>query len=406
MTTTDRWGCAVTAEGDEVAVIDDAVTDYLTMAPGLERHLPALADGGPLAKTILAQFYLQAHRRHLAGRARELIEAATTEAATIGVSDRERAVLGAVGSSVDGRLRDAIDRFDQLLRDHPTDAFALRAQHHLLFSSGRTGEMVDLVRRVRPAWSEDLPLTSLLDGQEAFGLEESGRYAEAEAMGRRGVERDPSDLWAIHAVAHVFQMQQRWDEGARWLDGREEVLDAGGGFAGHLWWHQSLPLLALGRHDDVLTLFDERIHKPGSEEGLDLSNAVSLLARLEIAGVDVGDRWAPLAEPCGARRGQHSHPFNDTHYALAMAKAGHDDALDTHLAGMAAWSGGDDGAAEVIRVVGLATARGLAAWGRGRWREAVDELGPVADETWRLGGSHAQRDVYTQIRGHAARMAA
>ncbi len=404
MTMTDRWGCAVTAGADEVAVIDDAVTDYLTMAPGLERHLPPLGEGGPLSKAILAQFYLQAHRRHLAERARDLIADAVGAAG--GVSDRERAVLGAIEASVEGRPREAIDRFDRMLHDHPTDAFALRVQHHLLFAAGRTGEMVDLVRRVRPAWGDDLPLISLLDGQEAFGLEESGRYAEAEAIGRLAVERDPTDLWAIHAVAHVFQMQRRWEEGANWLDGREDVLDAGGGFTGHLWWHQSLPLLALGRHDEVLALFDERIHKPGSEEGLDLSNAVSLLARLEIAGVDVGDRWGPLAEPCAVRLGQHSHVFNDTHYALAMAKAGRDDDLEAHLAGMAAWSEGDDGAAEVIRVVGLATATGLAAWARGRWREAVDELEPVADHTWRLGGSHAQRDVYTQIRAHAARMAA
>ena len=44
--------------------------------------------------------------------------------------------------------------------------------------------------RVLPAWSEADPLHPYVLGHHAFGLEESGRYAEAEAVGRRAAGRN------------------------------------------------------------------------------------------------------------------------------------------------------------------------------------------------------------------------
>ena len=375
-------------------MIEGAAADYLTMSPAIAARLEPLAAGGPLARAVAAQLLAQTHKPVLMDRARQLADDART--ATGGLSRRERHLVEASWHWSRGNLDRTLAQLDAVVADHPTDLHTLRSRYLLQFSTGRLEAMLAGVQVVRPAWAgAELPLASYLDGMESFALEENGRYAEAEPLGRRGVAADPDDLWAIHAVAHVLEMEQRRDEGVDWIGRDNPGLDGRAGFAGHLWWHQALALWALGRPHEALDSFDRRIYPGRSEEGLDLTNAIALLARLEAAGMHVGARWERLVAPALVRMGQHSHPFNDTHMVLALSRAGRHDEVAAMLAGMAAWSTrADDHAADVLRRVGLDVARGLAAYGQGRWREAAAHLALAADQWWRLGGSYAQRQLY------------
>jgi len=127
------------------------------------------------------------------------------------------------------------------------------------------------------------------------------------------VERNPADLWAVHAVAHVMEMQDRRREGIAWVRESEPRLAECNNFGYHLWWHLALFHLELEEVESVLQLYDERMRVDLSDEYLDICNATSMLWRLEERGVDVGDRWNELAERCEARTSEHQMVFPDVH---------------------------------------------------------------------------------------------
>ena len=93
----------------------------------------------------------------------------------------------------------------------------------------------------------------------AFGLKEAGEYAEAEKMGRRAVEIEPRDGWAVHAVAHVMQMQRRCNENIEWLESTVDDWRDAVWLSGQLWWHLCLPLLEKEQFDRVFDIYVARM---------------------------------------------------------------------------------------------------------------------------------------------------
>ncbi len=89
----------------------------------------------------------------------------------------------------------------------------------------------------------------------------------------------------------------------------------------HNWWHQALFALELGRHEEVLRLYDTEVWGVAMDYTQDQINAVSLLARLELAGVAVGDRWRDVANYLAHRLDDHVLPFLDMQYLYGLARA-------------------------------------------------------------------------------------
>src|SRR5437868_2052104 len=131
--------------------------------------------------------------------------------------EREKAHIAALSAWIDGDVRRALELWEQVLAQHPTDALALRLSHYSYFWTGRREDMRRSVERAAPAWSEGLPLYGSLLACRAFASEECGDYEAAERFGRRAVELDPTDGWGTHAVAHVMEMQGRHQDGVEWL---------------------------------------------------------------------------------------------------------------------------------------------------------------------------------------------
>jgi len=125
-------------------------------------------------------------------------------AAALPATSRERGHVEAVGHLAAGRWFRAGRVLEDLSAEYPLDVLALQAGHLVDFYTGNSRMLRDRIARAAPVWHPDVPGYHAVLGMYAFGLEETGDYARAEALGRAAVQIDPRDGWAQHAVAHVM----------------------------------------------------------------------------------------------------------------------------------------------------------------------------------------------------------
>ncbi len=306
---------------------------------------------------------------------------------------RERHYIAAARLWADGDLRGATERWGQAAIENPLDLVAVQLAQLGDYFLGQSQLLRDRVARVLPRWRDGMPGHGYLLGMHAFGLEECGDYARAEEEGRHAVSLDPRDGWAVHAVAHVMEMQGRAEEGSAFLAETSPGWSPDNLFAFHNWWH--LALFRIEQQDiaGALSLFDQRISAGGFGSALEAIDGSALLWRLWVLGHDVGDRWARLAEAWQARIGDGIYAFNDVHAMMVFVGTGDAAAQKDVLRTLERATAGRGTNAMMSREVGLPLARGLAAFGRGDHAGAVAEILPVRGVASRFGGSHAQRDV-------------
>jgi hypothetical protein len=319
-----------------------------------------------------------------------------------GTPGRERSHVDALGLVREGRWAAACRAWDLLLIDHPRDALALQWAQLWDFYRGDAASLRARPARALPEWDEDDPLYPHVLALWAFGLEENHCLGAAEDAGRRALAIDARAPWAVHVVAHVMEMQGRFDDGAAWLRQHQPTWAEGNGFATHLWWHTALFRLEGLDTAGTLRIVDGHLAGEQLQIVLQRVDAASLLWRLHLLGADVGERARALADGwCGAahappRSGHYA--FNDVHALMALLAAGDVTRAEHQVARCAeralAAGGGDNDA--MAREVGLPLARGLLAFAAGEHDSAADLLYAARGQAHRLGGSHAQRDVIDQ----------
>ncbi len=362
--------------GDPVATIDAAIArrpDFV-MAHALRAYL----------------FLVGAEPAGLAP-ARESYAAARSATA----DDRERGHLGAIGHMLDGNWQAAAQALEDVAIAHPRDLLALQAGHLTDFLVGDSRMLRERIARALPSWSAAMPGYHAMLSMHAFGLEETALYERAEAAARQALAIEPRDGWAKHAAAHVMEMQCRPADGIRFM--RENLADwsEDSFFSVHNWWHLALFHLEVGEVDAALALYDDatKIKGGASPVVFDMLDASALLWRLTLRGVDVGDRWQPLAELWAPLARSAHYAFNDAHAVMAFAGAGRADLVEAVLAAQEDAMRGAGDNARITREVGRPVTLAIAAFADGDHAGALRLLRPVRHIANRFGGSHAQRDL-------------
>lgn len=397
---TDPRGIAITASSDASAGrLEEAIIAYCGFRTDTgDRLKAALADPGLVMAPILrGYFMLLLVKRELVSRAEQAANVAEAAMAQAGATPRERLHLQALRAWVGRDCRAAAAILKRILAEYPRDLVALKLAQYLLFYQGDWHDMRDTIAAAIASWDESAPGYGYALGCHAFGVEECGDYAEAEKLGRRAVSLHADDIWGAHAVAHCCEMQDRSEDGLAWLDEASGGWPKANNFAFHVNWHRCLFLMELKRFDEILARYDREVRAESTDEYLDITNAVSLLWRLEQQGVDVGARWNELAARSTARIDDHMLAFGDAHYAVALAAAGKDEDFAWWRRSSAAFAQTGETQAGVMAEVGLALGEAARAHRRGDYGSAVDLLFPVRASIRRIGGSHAQRDFFMKL---------
>jgi len=388
----DRWGAPVRAvDGAAVLLLDQAVEDLVSLsgdpAGGAEA---AIAADGELALARVYRAYLSLYATTAEGAAEAGTLIKPLEAGADRLPARERHHLAAARAWADGDWQAAARALERALVDNPRDLLALKVAQDLYFFLGNRLELRDVAARVLPAWPENDPAWGYVQGMWAFGLEENGDYRAAETAARDSLARNPRDVWGVHALAHVFEMEGRHEPGVSFLCSSSPDWESSY-FAVHNWWHLGLYLLELGRVNDALALYYERVRAARSAEWLDIVDAAALLWRLSLYGADVSAPATVLAGDISDLVDVPAYLFNDWHAVMTFGLAGDHDRNARVLAANGRLTAPSNRRA--AERAGLRLLEGFAAFAAGSPAAAVDLLVDVRPEAHAVGGSHAQRDV-------------
>ena len=390
----DRFDLPITGADKEAAKgYDNYVTEFLGYGQNL-RDLFDIADAAPDSALINAH----AAVLHMAFEGAEGFDAAQPylqrmrDARRLPLSDRENLFCDATEAWAVRDWFQALRLLDALTVRWPADLCAIKWGQYHAFNLGDQPALLRFGQRARIVHEE----TPYAHGMIAFALEQNHNLSEAEAEGKRAVEIAPDDAWAHHAVAHVFETRQKIGAGIKWMDRHAHTWDRKGIFIrDHNWWHAALFHLAADNRDEVLNIFDKRLWGAWPEFPQEQIGAVSMLWRLEILGTHPGSRWSPVVEQVRARAGEHILPFHDLHYAYALARRGDGPEGDAFLESLESYAGKCEGeAAQVWGGVCLPLAKAVTAFARDEYQHTVDLMTPVLPDLHRIGGSHAQRQIF------------
>lgn len=222
---TDHWGYPLTTDTEAaVDAVNRSFASYVGFRTDLMTQVEAAIATDPefaLAHAIRGILITTLRKPALYGAARD--ELALARGSRRPQTRREQLYLEALDAACNGSITAAVACFEQILCTCPLDLFAMRLSQSELFWIGEVDWMRDISERAAPSWDETRALYPGFLAIRAFGLEETGDYENAERCGREAVERDPTEYWGAHAVAHVLLMQGRLGDGIEWLAGLHAI---------------------------------------------------------------------------------------------------------------------------------------------------------------------------------------
>ena len=391
----DRYGMTLSTNSPAAADLwQEGIDLLLSQSYGAEEKLQEAIDtdeGFAIAHGCLAFLHMTRARPD---QARESVKRGLELAD--GITDRERRHIEAVNLWANGKGPDALRLVREHLVEWPRDSVLHRlAQRLYMLGCSGAGDpsfppaLLAMMDEVAPHCGDDWAFL----GQYAFAHHENGILDKALSLAEKSLEMNPGNAVAAHSVTHSYFEYGDAATGGNFLGNWLEGFDARAHYHTHLSWHQALFELALGRYGEALQLYEDWIRPTAINKNISgLSDSASFMWRMTIYGGEAPPKpWDEVKEQAAPAATTPGAAFRDAHAALAFAASGDRELMDQMINRLRTNAeNGNIFAKEVI----LPLAQGIDAFAQQDYSASVDYLEPVFPQLIRIGGSHAQREVF------------
>jgi hypothetical protein len=318
-------------------------------------------------------------------------------------TEQERAHLAAARAWLHGQPELAARCYTAILREWPRDLLALRLAQSCHFFLGHRLALREVTELVWPSWTAGMPGYEYLLAMTAFGCAENGDDGRAEALGRQALAMQPVFPFAIHAVAHALYGRASFAQGAWFMQQHRPHWARNSRMVAHNAWHAAMFELESGDPARALEVLDESLMPHATRSASDAADATALLWRLEVDGVDPGRRWSLLSDCWAIHASPGYWPFVDLHAAIAFSAAGHTPRAHSLARAISACARRQTGRARAARIVTLSGLRAIEAFAAGAYAEVRDIFRGLRPALERIGGSHAQHELFGRMFTEAGR---
>jgi hypothetical protein len=392
----DRFDLPITSSSAEA--VDDYVAgvDLLLSAnPGAEQRLArAIANDPDFALAHIANARLLQLRARMPEARAAVVRA---EALRHRVSLREKGHIDAIALAVRGSATEALDVVRSHAAVYPRDALPLSLAlgvFGLLGFSGRLDHheaQLALLEELAPSWGEDWWFLGYL----GWAYIETGAVEVGTRLVKRSLAGNPRNAHAAHQRVHGFFESGDAVGGAAFLEAWLPDYDRAGQLHCHLSWHLALFELARGNSDRARAIYLDAIRPSVAQSApmLSLADSASFLWRWWLYGVTppLEQEWDEVAAHARRHFPRATLAFADLHAGLAETAIRDTEGVQDRIGGL-------DRLVEEARLppgkVVPALCAGTAALARGDDAEAAQVLEAAVAELPRIGGSHAQREVF------------
>ena len=390
MALADRYGLPVTTASPAAAArFQDGMDALLSYGAGAEEAFAAALRADDRLAVAHAGVALAAVVKGDATAAGAAIGQARATVAC--ASRRERQHVEALSALVAGETARGLALVDEHVAEFPRDALLVNQASSAIGFAGavdREARRAAFLERLACAYGDDWCFQSAL----AFTYHELDRFDESRRLSERSLRQYPGNANASHNLAHISFETLDTDGGAAFLEEWLATYDRRASFHCHLAWHLAMFELHRGRYARALDIFERDILGAVNPR-LAMIDGAALLWRFRLDGEPhPAEHWRSLAD-LAAVVSRPGFVFGEIHAALAYAACGDATAVTSLIDGLRRLAAAGH---PIAGPVALPLVQGIAAFVAGDHAAALRHLEPVTAEIHRIGGSHAQWELFEE----------